>query len=99
MEVPEYYQGQACEVIQVELSVAILRETAERRRSKWAVILGLRPYRDGNSWCVLYGPDIQEGICAFGNTPEGSIEAFDLAMVNSEGSQQLPSIKKEKKDG
>ena len=28
----------------------------------------LKPYRDGNAWCILLGRDIQSGICGFGNT-------------------------------
>ena len=28
----------------------------------------LKPYRDGNAWCILLGKDIQSGICGFGNT-------------------------------
>ncbi|MBR4552869.1 MAG: hypothetical protein IKO20_04015 [Bacteroidaceae bacterium] len=30
--------------------------------------LGIKPYKDGNQWCFLYGDNIQEGICGFGNT-------------------------------
>lgn len=26
------------------------------------------PYLDGNQWCFLYGENIQEGICGFGDT-------------------------------
>ena len=28
----------------------------------------LRPYRDGDAWCILLGKDIQSGICGFGYT-------------------------------
>ena len=28
----------------------------------------LRPYQDGNAWCILLGKDIQSGICGFGRT-------------------------------
>lgn len=28
----------------------------------------LKPYRDGNAWCILLGKDIQSGICGFGDT-------------------------------
>ena len=28
----------------------------------------LKPYRDGNAWCILLGKDIQNGICGFGYT-------------------------------
>lgn len=38
--------------------------------------LGVVPFLDGNSWCALYGPNIQEGICGFGDTPESAILKF-----------------------
>ncbi len=34
-------------------------------------------YRDGNLWCVLYGENIQEGICGFGDTPRQAVWAFN----------------------
>lgn len=30
--------------------------------------LGIKPFKDGNLWCFLYGENIQEGICGFGET-------------------------------
>ena len=30
--------------------------------------LGIKPFKDGNMWCYLYGGNIQEGICGFGET-------------------------------
>lgn len=30
--------------------------------------LGIKPYKDGNQWCYLYGDNIQDGICGFGET-------------------------------
>ena len=30
--------------------------------------LGIKPFKDGNQWCFLYGNNIQEGICGFGKT-------------------------------
>lgn len=30
--------------------------------------LGVKPFKDGNQWCFLYGDNIQEGICGFGDT-------------------------------
>jgi len=29
---------------------------------------GLIPYKDGNTWCILLGDNIQEGVCGFGYT-------------------------------
>lgn len=30
-------------------------------------------YKDGNKWYVLYGDNIQEGICGFGDNPNEAI--------------------------
>lgn len=30
--------------------------------------LGIKPFKDGNQWCFLYGNNIQDGICGFGRT-------------------------------
>jgi hypothetical protein len=39
----------------------------------------MRPkiYPDGNMWCVLYGENLQEGICGFGETVELACIDFD----------------------
>jgi hypothetical protein len=46
----------------------------------------LRPrlFMDGNSWCALYGENIQDGICAFGDTPAEAAERFDAAYYGEE---------------
>lgn len=30
--------------------------------------LGIKPFKDGDQWCFLYGDNIQEGIAGFGDT-------------------------------
>lgn len=30
--------------------------------------LDIKPFKDGNQWCFLYGENIQEGIYGFGET-------------------------------
>ena len=39
----------------------------------------MRPkiYPDGNKWCALYGDNIQEGVCGFGDTPANAAYDFD----------------------
>lgn len=32
---------------------------------------------DGNKWCALYGENIMEGICGFGDTPDKAMLDFD----------------------
>lgn len=34
---------------------------------------------DGDQWSALYGPNIMEGVVAYGDTPEKAAEAFDVA--------------------
>ena len=42
----------------------------QSRLEIWPCIqaLGVKPYKDGNQWCFLYGENIQEGVCGFGDT-------------------------------
>lgn len=44
----------------------------------------MRPaiYPDGDQWCALYGKDIQEGVCGFGDTPEKAMQDFDNNWKN-----------------
>ena len=37
----------------------------------------LKPYKDGDQWCVLLGDNIQTGICGFGNSPIDAIRNFN----------------------
>ena len=39
----------------------------------------MRPaiYPDGNMWCALYGENLQDGVCGFGETPELACQDFD----------------------
>lgn len=30
--------------------------------------LGIKPFKDGNQWCFLYGENLQDGIAGFGDT-------------------------------
>lgn len=32
---------------------------------------------DGNKWCALYGENLQEGVCGFGDTPALAVKDFD----------------------
>lgn len=47
--------------------------------SRPSVMLGLVPEPDGGKWSVLYGSNIQEGICGFGDTPDEAMADFDRA--------------------
>lgn len=55
------------------------RSACELRRP----FMALRPamYPDGNQWCALYGENLQEGVCGFGDTPELAAIDFDNAWL------------------
>lgn len=40
--------------------------------------LGPKMFRDGNSWCCLYGDDIATGVCGWGDSPKAASVDFDL---------------------
>lgn len=40
----------------------------------------LKPFKDGNQWCVLLGNNIQEGITGFGDTPLKAIRDFNSSF-------------------
>ena len=42
-------------------------------------ILNPKIFIDGKKWCVLYGENIQNGICGFGDTPRLAVYAFNKA--------------------
>ena len=73
MEVPGYLYAHVQENIMIE------KDGIERRRA-WAVVLGLMPEKDGNQWSLLWGKNIQEGVCGFGDTPEAAVWDFEKAM-------------------
>ena len=72
MNAPEYLHGIIGETVIVE------NETAHRRRH-WAVILGLAPIRDGDSYGIVWG-DLPTGVIAFGETPLEAVRNFDKEM-------------------
>lgn len=42
---------------------------------------GLKPYKDGNQWCILAGDNIQEGICGFGDTIDEALYQFLMEVL------------------
>lgn len=47
-----------------------LIETHHAYTQIWTAItaLGIKPFKDGNQWCFLYGENLQEGIAGFGDS-------------------------------
>ena len=71
--IPGYLEPRASEMLAIESDTAM-------RINLWVVILGLNPMRDGNQWCFLWGKNIQEGVCGFGDSPEEAMQAFEKEM-------------------
>ena len=63
------------------LEAAQCKSQAAQQEQELAIVgaLGLTPYKDGNKWCVLWGVNIQEGVCAFGDTPAAAVFNFNEA--------------------
>ena len=51
----------------------------EQEEMNLFVLLKPKLYQDGDMWCVLYGENIQEGICGFGKSPMLAIYEFNKA--------------------
>jgi len=73
MQVPEFLESRAAELMAVEF------DGADKRRN-WVVVLGLTPRLDGDQFCFLWGKDLQSGVAGFGATPREAMLAFDSAM-------------------
>ena len=56
---------------------------------------GLKPYKDGNQWCILAGDNIQEGICGFGDTIDEALYEFLKEVLTMANSPQLKEQKQE----
>lgn len=54
---------------------------AELARAAPHVLMRPRVFADGAAWCVLYGENIMEGVCGFGDTPAEACAAFDKAWL------------------
>ena len=39
---------------------------------------------DGDSWCALYGANLQDGVAGFGKSPSEAMYEFDVAWVKKE---------------
>lgn len=54
-----------------------LYRVVESEEMNLFVMLGCSLKKDGNQWCVLYGEDLQSGICGFGESPKKAIWDFN----------------------
>ena len=63
---------------QYERWLAYLEKQKEQKPTAEEVLIkaGLKPFKDGNQWCILVGANIQEGICGFGDTIDDALYHF-----------------------
>ena len=57
----------------IQEAVDICREEYTRPSVIWKP----KVYPDGDMWCALYGVNLQEGISAFGKSPDEATRNFD----------------------
>lgn len=57
----------------------------ETEEMNLVAILKPRIFLDGNKWCVLYGENVQDGVCGFGDTPRLAVYAFNKAWDEPAG--------------
>lgn len=57
------------------------RHSAAIEAEEMNLVSLLRPrvFLDGNKWCVLYGENIMDGVCGFGDSPILAVYAFNKA--------------------
>ncbi len=51
----------------------------EAEEMNLVALLRPRVFLDGNKWCVLYGENIMDGVCGFGDSPILAVYAFNKA--------------------
>lgn len=54
-----------------------------------SVIYRPRIFKDGDQWCCLYGENLQEGVCGFGDTPEKACAAFNAAWSTEKAAASI----------
>ena len=53
---------------------------------------GIRIYRDGDQWCALRGPNLQEGESGFGPTPEAALRDLQIIEIRQAEYAQICSL-------
>jgi hypothetical protein len=68
------------EIMALEDHYKFLREIAERPSVKYKPSLK----KDGNAWIVLYGEDLQTGVCGSGYSPDEAMKNFDENWIEKQ---------------
>jgi hypothetical protein len=79
----DYETELAMRAHEAKLQAFYMAEDVERERIRPFMLLRPRLFPDGNQWCALYGENLQEGVCAFGDTPEKAARQFDIEWLNA----------------
>ena len=74
----------------LEEMASMAERMAEERGANRALMQLARPsairrprvFKDGDKWCAIEGENIQEGVCGFGDTPDGACKQFDIQWLN-----------------
>lgn len=77
--------------LELEKALAWLEKQKEQKPISAEEVLvkaGLKPYKDGNQWCILAGDNIQEGICGFGDTIEDALYEFLKEVLDLQKKQK-----------
>jgi len=81
---------------EAKLHAFYMAEDVERERIRPFMLLRPKIFPDGNQWCALYGENIQDGVCAFGDTPAKAAAQFDIEWLNAKCQNTIaPPIKEE----
>lgn len=70
-------------VLNQQWHAAYTAELVELERKRPFMLIKPKVFPDGNQWCALYGDNIQEGVCGFGDTPEAAARQFDIEWLNA----------------
>lgn len=65
-------------------------ETAREMRRP-AILLKPKLTLDGGQWCALYGENLMDGVCAFGNSPYEAYQNFDWAWEKNLKQKEVQS--------
>ena len=79
----EYLSHQAwTQAASIAQDVEMERLYAARELSRPFYLIRPKILPDGDQWCALYGDNLQEGVCAFGDTPSQASIQFDIEWLN-----------------
>jgi len=81
MNIPENFHGHVHDTVLAERAAAFAHQEREefllRHAKRPSTLYTPSVSLDGDMWSALYGANVQEGVCGFGQTPEKALEDFD----------------------